>query len=121
MTHSVEDLLNQIAELKEEIRQLKSERFKDEIYIPVEWMLTPKESAIIKALSSGRVVGKEQMLDAITHANGEQPEIKIIDVFVCKIRKKLNPFGLEIKTHWGAGYSLPETTIAVLRAAQVQS
>jgi two-component system, cell cycle response regulator CtrA len=114
-------LKERIEDLEEEVRQLKADHFKDEIYIPIEWVLTQKEAGIVRALSVGRVVSKGQLLDSISHANGEQPEIKIVDVFICKIRKKLKPFGLEITTHWGAGYSLPEATLAVLRAAQVQS
>ena len=34
------------------------------------------------------------------------PEMRIIDVFAAKVRKKLRPFDIEIKTVWGAGYQL---------------
>jgi hypothetical protein len=34
------------------------------------------------------------------------PEIKIVDVYVCKARKKLKGFGVEIETVWGRGYRL---------------
>lgn len=33
-------------------------------------------------------------------------EVKIVDVFICKLRKKL-PTGIEIKTQWGRGYFIP--------------
>lgn len=35
-----------------------------------------------------------------------EPEIKIVDVFICKLRKKLAPLGIKIDTYWGRGYAL---------------
>ena len=43
----------------------------------------------------------------------DEPEIKIIDVFICKLRKKLaNASGGKdyIETMWGRGYMLREPT-----------
>ncbi len=39
----------------------------------------------------------------------DEPEIKIVDVFVCKLRKKLTSAGFEtpIETVWGQGYVMP--------------
>lgn len=34
------------------------------------------------------------------------PGIKIVDVWVCKLRRKLRPLGIGIKTEWGMGYAL---------------
>ncbi len=42
------------------------------------------------------------------------PSPKILDVFICKIRKKLKPFGVEIHTHYGRGYYLTPTDKHVL-------
>ena len=49
----------------------------------------------------------------LSHLYGgkDEPEIKIIDVFVCKLRKKLSKAsgGFNyIKTVWGRGYTLKE-------------
>jgi two-component system cell cycle response regulator CtrA len=40
----------------------------------------------------------------------DEPEVKIIDVFVCKLRKKLARAGAEgiIGTIWGRGYMIRE-------------
>ena len=46
----------------------------------------------------------------------EPGEEKIIDVLVCKIRKKLKPYGIDIKTHWGRGYYLPPRSGAGIAA-----
>jgi two-component system, cell cycle response regulator CtrA len=47
----------------------------------------------------------------VTHSTSRQPEMKIIDVFICKLRKKLaNASGGKnyIETVWGRGYVLRE-------------
>ena len=41
----------------------------------------------------------------------DEPELKIIDVFICKLRKKIEEHtnGKQyIKTMWGSGYKLTE-------------
>jgi hypothetical protein len=42
----------------------------------------------------------------------DEPEVKIIDVFVCKIRKKLARAGLDgiIGTVWGRGYTIQDAS-----------
>lgn len=72
--------------------------------------LTGKEYAILELLSrrKGTTLTKEMFLDHL-YAGVHEPEIKIIDVFVCKLRKKLaqatggNHY---IETVWGRGYVL---------------
>ena len=42
----------------------------------------------------------------------DEPEPKIIDVFICKLRRKLElagALGMSIDTLWGQGYILHET------------
>src|ERR1700747_1195796 len=52
--------------------------------------LTGKEYGILELLSlrKGRTVTKEMFLDHL-YGGVDEPELKIIDVFVCKLRKKL--------------------------------
>ena len=72
--------------------------------------LTTKEYSILELLSvrRGTTVTKEMLLNHL-YGGKEQPELKIIDVFVCKLRKKLaqatggNHY---IETVWGRGYML---------------
>ncbi|MCL2567736.1 MAG: response regulator transcription factor [Alphaproteobacteria bacterium] len=69
--------------------------------------LTSKEYAVLEilALKKGKPVSKEHLLDQLYGGIGE-PEPKIIDVFVCKIRDKIkkNTGKNYIKTIWGQGY-----------------
>lgn len=73
---------------------------------------TRAEAAILMTLAilgeGGRVASKYMIYDSL-YPN-EEPDPKIIDVFVCKIRRKLKDLqprvNLQILTHWGQGYAL---------------
>ena len=72
--------------------------------------LTGKEYGIIELLSlrKGTTLTKEMFLNHL-YGGVDEPELKIIDVFVCKLRKKLvNATGGDsyIETIWGRGYML---------------
>ncbi|WP_299941192.1 winged helix-turn-helix domain-containing protein [uncultured Nitratireductor sp.] len=71
--------------------------------------LTGHEMLILQRLAEvfPRVLSKEAALEWMYQFNpDEEPEIKIIDVYVCKVRKKLAPIGVRIDTLWGKGYAL---------------
>ncbi len=72
--------------------------------------LTGKEYRILELLSlrKGTTLTKEMFLNHL-YGGMDEPELKIIDVFVCKLRKKLTAAtGGEnyIETEWGRGYAL---------------
>ncbi len=72
--------------------------------------LTGKEYGILELLSlrKGTTLTKEMFLNHLYNGMDE-PELKIIDVFICKLRKKLsNATGGDnhIETVWGRGYVL---------------
>jgi len=72
--------------------------------------LTGKEYSILELLSlrQGTTVTKEMLLSHL-YRGMDEPEMKIIDVFVCKLRQKLaQPTGSKfyIETVWGRGYRL---------------
>jgi two-component system, cell cycle response regulator CtrA len=72
--------------------------------------LTGKEYAILELLSlrQGTTLTKEMFLNHL-YGGMDEPELKIIDVFICKLRKKLaQATGGEnyIETVWGRGYVL---------------
>lgn len=74
--------------------------------------LTGREYAILEllAIRKGATLSKEVFLNHL-YGGMEEPEFKIIDVFVCKLRKKLAD-ALDgdnyIETVWGRGYVLRE-------------
>ena len=78
--------------------------------------LTGKEYAILEllALRKGTTLTKEMFLNHL-YGGIDEPELKIIDVFVCKLRKKLSVATAGenyIETVWGRGYVLREPAAA---------
>jgi hypothetical protein len=74
--------------------------------------LTGKEYQMLELLSlrKGTTLTKEMFLNHL-YGGMDEPEIKIIDVFMCKLRKKLAGAwnGKDyIETVWGRGYVLRE-------------
>ncbi|HUT50189.1 MAG TPA: response regulator transcription factor [Alphaproteobacteria bacterium] len=72
--------------------------------------LTGKEYGILELLSlrKGTTLTKEMFLNHL-YGGMDEPELKIIDVFVCKLRKKLAAScggSNYIETVWGRGYVL---------------
>ncbi len=72
--------------------------------------LTGKEYGILELLSlrKGTTLTKEMFLNHL-YGGMDEPELKIIDVFVCKLRKKLSAAcggDNYIETVWGRGYTL---------------
>jgi two-component system cell cycle response regulator CtrA len=92
--------------------------------------LTGMEYAMLEllVLRKGMVLTKEAFLNHL-YGGMDEPEMKIIDVFICKLRKKLQVFGAGhlISTVWGRGYMLrndlkqasvvPHTTMIAAAAA----
>lgn len=72
--------------------------------------LTGKEYGILELLSlrKGTTLTKEMFLNHL-YGGMDEPELKIIDVFICKLRKKLSvatDSDSYIETIWGRGYVL---------------
>jgi two-component system, cell cycle response regulator CtrA len=74
--------------------------------------VTAKEYGILELLSlrKGMALSKEMFLDHL-YGGMDEPEQKIVDVFICKLRKKIAALTQEdhgIATVWGRGYMLKE-------------
>ncbi|MCF8479723.1 MAG: response regulator transcription factor [Rhodospirillum sp.] len=85
--------------------------------------LTGKEYGILELLTlrKGSTLTKEQFLNHL-YGGMDEPELKIIDVFICKLRKKLSQAtgGVNyIETVWGRGYVLRDPDEAPLKQAAV--
>lgn len=74
--------------------------------------LTSKEYSILELLmlKRGHTLSKDAFLTHLYDERSEEPAQKIVDVFICKLRKKLeNALGTNhvyIETIWGRGYML---------------
>ena len=76
--------------------------------------LTAKEYQMLEmlALRKGMTLSKEMFLNQL-YGGMDEPQVKIIDVFMCKLRKKLATAsgGKDyIETIWGRGYTLRHPT-----------
>ena len=86
--------------------------------------LSDKEYAILELLTLGKgtILTREMFLNHL-YRGMDEPELKIIDVFVCKLRKKLaqatggNHY---IETVWGRGFVLcdPAATLATQKCSE---
>jgi two-component system, OmpR family, response regulator len=72
---------------------------------PIE--MSARELALIELLLArqGRVVSKEQMIDHL-FGFGDDVGSNAIEVYVHRVRRKLDPLGIEIRTVRGMGYLL---------------
>ncbi|MCC5969882.1 MAG: response regulator transcription factor [Pararhodobacter sp.] len=87
--------------------------------------LTGKEYQMLELLSlrKGTTLTKEMFLNHL-YGGMDEPELKIIDVFICKLRKKLaEATGGDnyIETVWGRGYVLRDPAIETLSAPKAIS
>lgn len=102
-------LLAYIERLEDELLMLKEER--GHFWLsPPELRLTGKESMMLARLLKGGVVSKQQFMTFL-YDGRDDPEIKIVEVYICKMRKKLIPQGIEVLTRWGTGYFMAPQTI----------
>lgn len=108
------DLQQRINALTSEVEILRARNYDLEqhlsatLVLPVEWRLTGSEATVFGCLVNRPIATKEAILTTLYSDRDEEAEIKIIDVFVCKLRKKLAPFGITIETIWGRGYRLQD-------------
>lgn len=77
--------------------------------------LTAKEYALFEllALRKGTTINKGQFLNYL-YGGIDEPEMKIIDVFLCKIRRKIEEISKDeeyIQTVWGRGYILKDIPV----------
>src|SRR5260370_39006647 len=77
--------------------------------------LSGKEYGILELLSlrKGKTLTKEMILDHL-YGGMDEPELKNIGVFICKLRKKLAQAtggSHYIETGWGRGYVLPDPAV----------
>ena len=113
----VRSMRARIDELEEALRQAH-EANENASPLPASWQLTATESRFLQVLgmAKGYVRSKERLLVALYGLEADV-DIKIIDVFACKLRRKLAGTGIEIQTVWGEGYRLTDASLDAYRRA----
>lgn len=100
-------LERQIDILTERNRQLEDLLVPSGVLVRTVWMLTPQEARLFAHLTTRSLATKRSIMSAMYGDRiDDEPHEKIVDVFICKLRRKLKPYDIEITTVWGQGYSL---------------
>lgn len=70
-------------------------------------LLTGTEMAVLEAMAdvAPNAIPKSRIMDLV-YGGMDEPDLKIIDVFICRLRKKLAHLSVGIGTSWGVGYWL---------------
>ncbi len=110
--------------LDEENRQLKAVIFGTDPNQPIVRVrfptihLSESEEKILYCLSLFNFTPYETIWHFLYGNRSEenQPENKIIDIFLCKIRKKIIPTGIKIEVVRGRGLCVNETDRAIIKA-----
>lgn len=104
----IEALETQNDVLRERVRLLE-DALMETATLPFEWRLTATEARVFGVLVNRVQPSKEAIMCGLyTDLGADEAEIKIVDVLICKLRKKVEPFGIRIHTVWGQGYRLDE-------------
>ena len=82
--------------------------------------LTGKEFSVLEllAMRRGLAISKNTIMSHL-YGGMDEPEMKIVDVFVCKLRKKLDAAGCRgmVQTVWGHGYRLCDASAEAVTGA----
>ena len=120
MSEIIQQLRDRIAELEEEIRQLREDN--QHISGTFVGILTRQHEALLMGIYK-RDVAPFAYLDRITEDfgkynryEGEMHQTLRTKVAVWKLRQRLKPYGIEIKTWRGVGYYLDDENKAKLKA-----
>jgi hypothetical protein len=99
-----ERLQEEVAHLRRELGLVRDRSA--ETAFAARWGLTGTEAKVLSHLfqKKGGLATKESTMDALYSGSADEPEIKIVDVFICKMRKKIGADRIE--TSWGRGYRL---------------
>jgi two-component system cell cycle response regulator CtrA len=117
-----QQLLDRIAALEALNDDLESklvviqENLGQRMQLPMVLSLTASEASIIGCLYARQSCTKA-LLHGLLYGNRLDADVameKIIDVFICKLRKKLKPYGIEVETIWGHGYAMHEPSKEIL-------
>ena len=98
---TIKELKRENADLRRRLEAIQANSA-NVLPIGIHDQLTPKERELLGILVQHRRV-KRRTIEAQMYPDGVNS--KLIDVFVCKIRKKL---GIKINSVWGYGYEISE-------------
>lgn len=118
LSTEVVHLRERVDELESLVREMNAETGDEELLIDFNPHLTTTERKIVGLLMKFSRLSKTRIFESLYgNRPNDAPEPKIVDVLVCKIRKKFaqTNLGVAIKTIWGFGYAIEPEDIKRLR------
>jgi two-component system cell cycle response regulator CtrA len=110
--------------LLDRIDQLEAE-LGMKVDIPPEFGIPRNMGALLAMLLKREVVTRDGALLAIysgmPNTWDKEPDPKIIDVFICKLRTRLKKYGIKVSCKWGLGYFMDGENKRKLRDLIAQS
>jgi DNA-binding response OmpR family regulator len=106
-------------DLRYEIREIRQQETVNRIIDIMQdtFRCQPLEAKIISLLAvTPGTLTKETILSRLYQDDDGWPEAKIIDVTICKIRKRLAPLGIKVETMWSRGYRMAPACRAKIKA-----
>lgn len=82
---------------------------------PEEWRLSRSQTRVFSVLVRQPCPSRDAIMTALYSDRPAADAVfdtKLVDIFICKIRRKIRPFGITIRTEWGHGYALDAATRA---------
>lgn len=110
------DRLAKIEELEETLRQFR-DVLRSDVGFPLSWGLSNAESRILHLLAMKSEVRKEAAMTAAAVGGNEPVSPDTIRVHIHRMRDKLRKQKVIIHTVWGRGYSMPDTSRQIVKAA----
>jgi DNA-binding response OmpR family regulator len=114
-----DDLIDRLERENDELRarvRMLEEMSGATFEAPPQFCLTRNEAVIFGLLLKQTLVSRAAMMSALYFHKQDEAEIKIVDVWVCKMRRKFKPYGIEIQTQWGQGYFMSAESKAIARS-----
>ena len=77
--------------------------------------VTPAEARVLSSLITSTPRSKAALLMVASTEPAAEPTMKLVEVYICKLRKKLRKIDVKIKTIWGHGYQMESAEVAKFR------
>ena len=106
------------AKLRERLAFFEREVFGDVLQFPADWGLTRLERRMLGILVSVNVASEDALLSAMYRgAIDDEPKLAIVHVKMVRLRRKLRPRGIVIRTLHGVGFAINQPRRGELRRA----
>lgn len=107
-----------IAELEAEVAKLSATSEFVAMTPVAAFKFTPSEQGIFARLVASGFASNKDLLACASGKGTRAPKMKIVDVYICKIRKKVERFDIVIETLHGRGYKIGPDSMAQIAAVQ---